>query len=210
MRIDKVILKAVLSTLLSILVLCGIAGAVLTAFFPSTMMELAYDFGCDGGSARFANRAYKQFGNVYYIAYATEVSIGTGDSAKIEKYGKKFISDDNFADYCANMDEKDGVDGSYAQYIYGQVYSAAYRLGKRSEAIESAFAVNGNAFPRNNAVAAVLFTAARESGTEAVEAVNSVLERLRNLKTQSDFSEADSEYLDRLISLAEEWMATNS
>ena len=44
---DKVILKAVFSTLMAIIVLCGVMTAALVFIYPSTMMGLAYDVGLD-------------------------------------------------------------------------------------------------------------------------------------------------------------------
>ena len=98
---DKVILKAVFSTLMAIIVLCGVMTAALVFIYPSTMMGLAYDVGLDNASAWFAGRAYNQLDNVYYIAFATEVSIGTGDMEKIDEYGSKFILDESFGEYCS-------------------------------------------------------------------------------------------------------------
>lgn len=104
---DKVILKAVLSTLLAIVLLFGIMIAALVFVYPSTLMTLTYNIGMDGASAWFADRAYDQFDNVYYIAYATEVSIGTEDPEKINRYGSRFIADEGFDGYCAQMDRGD-------------------------------------------------------------------------------------------------------
>lgn len=84
MRIDKVILKTVLSTLLAIFVLCGVTVTALAFLYPSTMMELSYNVGLDDASAWFAHRAYNQLDNVFYIGYATQVAIGRDDPEAIE------------------------------------------------------------------------------------------------------------------------------
>lgn len=116
------------------------------------MMGLAYDVGLDNASAWFAGRAYNQLDNVYYIAFATEVSIGTGDMEKIDEYGSKFILDESFGEYCSRMDEQtSGIGNSYAQYVYGQVCMAKYRLGKGEEAVELSFSINEDCFPPKNA-----------------------------------------------------------
>lgn len=85
MRIDKVILKTVLSTLLAIFVLCGVTVTALAFLYPSTMMELSYNVGLDDASAWFAHRAYNQLDNVFYIGYATQVAIGPGRPPKRSK-----------------------------------------------------------------------------------------------------------------------------
>ena len=200
MRIDKVILKTVLSTLLAIFVLCGVTVTALAFLYPSTMMELSYNVGLDDASAWFAHRAYNQLDNVFYIGYATQVAIGRDDPEAIEKYGDKFS---------AERDKASEVEGSYAQYIYGKLYSSKYKLGKKTEAVEGAFAVNKEAFPKSNAVAAVLF-ASILNGQGDKPTMELILEKMRALKAEQTqtqtFSEADIEYLNTLITLTAERM----
>ena len=209
MRIDKVILKTVLSTLLAIFVLCGVTVTALAFLYPSTMMELSYNVGLDDASAWFAHRAYNHLDNVFYIGYATQVAIGRDDPEAIEKYGDKFIADEGFEEYCAERDKASEVEGSYAQYIYGKLYSSKYKLGKKTEAVEGAFAVNKEAFPKSNAVAAVLF-ASILNGQGDKPTMELILEKMRALKAEQTqtqtFSEADIEYLDTLITLTAERM----
>lgn len=207
MRIDRVIIKAMLSTLMAIIVLCAVMFAALVFLFPSTMMGISYNVGLDDASAWFAGRAYKQQTRIYYIAYATEVAIGTGDPENIEKYGDLFIADDGFAEYCEQLDRDESVEnasGTYAQYIYGQVCAAKYRLNKKDEALELAFSVNREAFPPNNAVAAVLAASVGKNDGPVIE---EILSRMRRLKTEQEtartFSDDDLVYLGKLIELAE-------
>ncbi len=205
---DKVILKAVFSTLMAIIVLCGVMTAALVFIYPSTMMGLAYDVGLDNASAWFAGRAYNQLDNVYYIAFATEVSIGTGDMEKIDEYGSKFILDESFGEYCSRMDEQtSGIGNSYAQYVYGQVCMAKYRLGKGEEAVELSFSINEDCFPPKNAAAAVLLIALQRNGQEDLPVIENILARLKALqeeqKTNKTFSDEDLEYLESMIKLTE-------
>ena len=205
---DKVILKAVFSTLMAIIVLCGVMTAALVFIYPSTMMGLAYDVGLDNASAWFAGRAYNQLDNVYYIAFATEVSIGTGDMEKIDEYGSKFILDESFGEYCSRMDEQtSGIGNSYAQYVYGQVCMAKYRLGKGEEAVELSFSINEDCFPPKNAAAAVLLIALQRNGQEDLPFIENILARLKALqeeqKTNKTFSDEDLEYLESMIQLTE-------
>ncbi len=211
MRMDKVILKAVLSTLLAILLLCGIMIAALVLIYPSTMMTLTYNVGMDGASAWFADRAYNQFENVYYIAYATEVSIGAEDFEKIDRYGSTFVSDEDFGIYCAQIDEEtDGADGAYAQYIYGQVCVAKYVLGNRQEGVDLAFSVNEDSFPERNAAAAVLLNALLADTEEDKPFIADMLARMRDMLSKQEaaqtFSDSDLEYLKSLINLTEKRM----
>ena len=116
----------------------------------------------------------------------------------------------SFPKYCAEMDESSaeaGITGSYAQYIYGQVYAAKYRLGKKAEAVEAAFAVNRDSFPRNNAVVAVLFAALDDGSGGDIETMGLLLDGMQELKTQAtDFPDEDLDYLNALIKLTAERM----
>ena len=76
MGVDKVILRAFLSTLAAFAILLLFMFAALTLVYPQTMMELTYSMGMESSSIHFAEQSYKRSNDVYYIAYATEVAIG--------------------------------------------------------------------------------------------------------------------------------------
>lgn len=208
MQLDKVILKAVGSTLAAIFVLLVAMFAACTLFFPSTMMYLTYNLGMEESAVKFAERAYRQNGGVYYIACATEIAIGENDFAAIEKCGEKLIKDRNFKEYCARMDEATADDGdilgSYAQYIYGHTYSAKYKNGKTGEALEAAFGVCQTGFPRNNAVVALTVVVLRaEDQTSAAE----IERRLETIRTEqaTALSGDDAAYLQSVIDLVKNY-----
>lgn len=210
MRIDKIILKAALSTLTAIILLFGIMFAAFVFIYPSTMMTLAYDVGLDDASVWFADRAYKQLDDVYYIAYAANVSIGTGDSEKIEKYGGQFIADEGFGAYCEQMDKQTAtLDGSYLQYVYRQVCVSKYRLGKTDEAIELAFSVNETCFPRQNAAAAVLLVILEQNKADELPAVEDIFARMSALPKET-LPEEEREYLEAMMGLAQIRMESRS
>ena len=72
---DKVAVKAFLSSLAAIGMLLVVMFCALCALFPSTMMELTYNMGMEASCIRFAERAYKDNDEIYFIAYATEVAL---------------------------------------------------------------------------------------------------------------------------------------
>lgn len=170
MRVDKVILRALASTLLAITVLIVFMIFALAFIFPSTMMKITYDLGLDGASVRNARRAYRYSGEVSYIAYATEVAIGADDDEYISECGELFIADDQFTEYCQQRNQAlpEGVDGYYEQYIYGQVAVAQYSLGDKQKAIDTAFDGVQTSFPKNNAVVALLLRAFKENDRTTV------------------------------------------
>ena len=89
MRIDRVIIRAALSTLAAIGVLFALLIAVMCLIFPQTMMQVTYDMGMDKLSVHFASVAYDRSGDAYYAAYATEVSIGANYDDTTEEFGEK-------------------------------------------------------------------------------------------------------------------------
>lgn len=196
MRVDKVILRAALSTLAAAVILFACMLGALSLFYPSTMMQITYDLGMDASAVHHATRAYKRLDEVSYIAFATEVSIGMGDHEKIRDCGWQFVADDGFGTYCQerNADLPDGAVGTYEQYIYGQVCCAEYRVGDKTKAVEQAFGAIGNTFPQNNAVVAVALVALR---AEDETTVNLIKTKMRN-EIEGNLSGADLEYYNQV------------
>lgn len=198
MGVDKVILRAFLNTLAAIGILILFLFAALCTFYPSTMMNLTYDLGMESASIHFAERAYKDSDDIYYIAYATEVAIGEGKNGKIDSCGERFIADGEFAEYCAarNAELGDNVSGTYEQYICGQVCIAKYCRGDKEDAVERAFEWKGESFTRNNAVVAVLITALQEQDVETAQLIKGKMEQM-----QANVSDTDKAYFDRTLAL---------
>lgn len=211
MRVDRVIVKAALTTVGSILLLCAVMLGALCLGFPSTMMNLTYDLGLDGQSVKFANRAYRYSkGEIYYIAYATEVAIGADDYENVVSCGKTFIADEQFAQYAAERNAalpQEAV-GSYEQYIYGKICVAEYVLGNKDDAVSDAAGFVGQAFPENNALVAVLMEAVKADDTATATAV---LGKLQTIAADtSGLTDGEKQSLAALITATEEWTDKNS
>lgn len=164
MNVDKVILRAVWSTLAAIGVLLVFIVGGLCAFFPSTSMQITYDMGMENSCIHFAQRAYKGSHEIYYIAYATEVAIEDDKTDKIAACGEQFITDENFEEYCDQKGEE------YKRFIYGQVCISKYDKGEKEESVALAVASLEGGFPEGNAVVAVLLKAlqAKDGATVAL------------------------------------------
>lgn len=195
MKIDKVVLRAVVSTLCAIAILLLCAFGVAALIYPSTMMKISYAVGNDVGAMKYAYRAYESTDEVYYVAFATEVAIGMDAPKDVEYYASKFVADgDKFERYCSEIDTKYGYDqGTYKRYVFGRLAVAKYELGKKDEAKTFAFQTLDNGFAENNAVVALLFTALQSSD---LETANGIVDELKNL-TVTDVEQ--SEYLSALI-----------
>ncbi len=192
MGVDKVILRAFLSTLAAIGILLSFMILSLVAFFPSTMMECAYDLGMESSSIRFAERAYKSSDDVYYIAYATEVAIEDDRKGKILSCGEKFLKDKHFEDYCAEKNE------SYRQYIFGQVSVCKYEKGDKSSAVELACsAIKEGTFPKNNAVVAVIVASLQENDAATLDEIYAKISGLK-------VGEGDSKNLSEALEIIQQ------
>lgn len=199
MRVDKVIMRAALSTLTAIIVLFVAMILMLCFLFPWTMMQLTYDLGMDGASVRSAKRAYNMSGEVYYVAFATDVAIGCGDDEKIVECGKMLIADENFKLYCEEKTAQTAeLGGVYDQYVYGQVCLAQYRQGDKEGAIATAFSSLDGAFEKNNAVVALLVTALSTKDSDTVDEI-----QLKMNEMQSQISQENSAYFQEMLTLAQ-------
>ena len=200
MTVDKIILRAFLTTLASVAILFLFMITALVCVYPQTMMKLTYDLGMEKASVWFAEVSYDRSDDVYYIAYATEVAIGQQNYEKIESCGERLISDVGFSDFCANKNavQSTEIDMTYAQYVYGEVCTAKYVRGQAKDAVDLAFQLTGeNIFPKNNAVVAVLFAALSENDGETVGMIR------EKMNKQTQMSTEDKAYFDAILALTE-------
>jgi hypothetical protein len=204
MHVDKIIVRAALTTFAVVLTLCVFMIIALSFVFPSTMMQITYDMGMNAVSAKYAHRAYGYSGDVYYAAFATEVSILDGDVEKVAEYGKLLIADDEFATYCdaRNAQKPPLVVGTYEQYVYGQVYSAEYvglqTVAEKALVINKAFAsIDEVGFPQGNAVATIVIAAKKKGDNETLRAIR---EQMNDID-KSSLSVEDSARFDDVFAL---------
>lgn len=197
MRVDKVILKAFISTVSAIILLFVFMFSVLALAFPSTMMYLSYDFGRDKTSIRYAERAYNWFDNTEYMAYAMEVAIGSDNQEKIETCGEIVTQDEQFfAQYCAEKQATlpENVTTSYENYLYGKIAVAKYEQGKKEEAVQYAFDTLKGGFPLDNAVVAVFYASIGDEATSDM-----ILGKME--QQASGIAEGDKAYFDKMLAL---------
>lgn len=199
MGVDKVILRAFLSTLAAVAILFTFMLTALVCVYPQTMMEITYDLGMETPSIWFAEEAYKRTDDVGYIAHATEVAIGESKYEKIEECGERFIADEGFAGYCEEKNEAlaDKVTSGYDQYVYGQICVAMYEQDKQDEAVERAFELTGKAFPKNNAVVALVVTANKAGDTDTLDKIKGKMEQLNESIPEG----VDKAYLGEVLAL---------
>lgn len=198
MRVDKVIIRAVLSTLTAAIVLFLFATLALCFIFPSTMMQFTFRLGMNDASVKYAKRAYKYTGETYYLAYGLDVAIWDKDVERIAECGLLLLQTEDFDTYCAEQDEllsKQGVGMQYNQFVYGQVSVAKYLCGEKTEAVDLAFAgLEESTFPENNAVVAVLSQARKLDDKETVQLIKLKLDGIASSLTETDKPYFDEVY----------------
>ena len=123
------------------------------------------------------------------------MAIGSDNYEKIESCGEKFISDDEFAAYCAQRDEEISSKGGYEQYVFGQVCLAKYRLGDKTEAVERAAELIAGRFPQSNPLAAVGMTALANGDTATALQVKTKMIEM----STTNFSDTDLEYYGKIL-----------
>ena len=202
MRVDKVILKAFISTFSAIVLLFAFMFGALALAFPSTMMQLSYDFGRDKTSIRYAERAYGWFDDTYYMAYAMEVAIGSDNQEKIEQCGLLLVEDEQyFAQYCADKGANmpTALTSDYEDFIYGKIAVAKYEQGKKEEAVNYAFDTLQGGFPMDNAAVAVLYVAASKDDKATIDMIKGKMEQ-----QQASIADGDKAYFDKMLALISE------
>ena len=201
MKWEKTVKDAALGTLAAVAVLFALMLITLHVLFPVTMMNITYNLGLDKSSLRFAKRAYKQTKDIYCVAFALEVAIGLDDETEIIWCGDKLSAAKEFESYCAkrNAQLPEDVLTPYELYVYGQVCTAMYETGERTDAIERACSYT-TGFPRNNPLA-VLAICALTADEKDENAIHLIKEKIQEM--EEEISEADKAYYDDIIKLIE-------
>ncbi len=192
MGVDKVIVRAALSTLAAIGILFVFMIVSLCAVFPSTMMQMTYNIGMESASIHFAERAYKDSKDVHFIAFATEVAVMQDKSGKISTCGEKLITHKDFETYCAL---KEVEVENYEALMYGSVCTALYENGKAEKAVNYAYVSLDGGFPLENAMVDVLVAALKADDSATVTLIGD------KLATVTAGSETEQAYLDLTLSI---------
>ena len=198
MTLDKVIARAVLSTLIAIFALFTFMFTSLCLVYPSTMMQITKNMGMNDACIKYARRAYDRTGDIYYIATATHTAIASKDYKKIVVCGNALVVDDEFQLFCEEKDKEmsaEKKDYSYEQQVYGIICVSEYTLGKKAEAVARAFESLNGGFPRLNAVVALLFSIEDDETTKA-----EIKGKIEQMNVEN-LSEKDRKYFDEIFAL---------
>lgn len=196
MQVDKVVGKSILTTLAAIAALVAAAVLILVLLFPSTLMSVTYDLGMDGASVFFAKKAYDQSGEIGYVAFAVETSIGSDDDASIVECTELMFADSEFISYTTQKDvELNAKPDSYRKFLYTNYALAKYDLGNRQAAVNFVKTIGGTAYSSDEPIVALFVYSLSKQDGESVRGLYSTVESLT-------VSAEDSVRFQNLLALA--------
>ena len=207
--ITKTVIKTMCITLLSLFGV-GILFLLFLSFVaPSAMARLTRDLGMYPQSAWYSSLQYADGkGDIDNIAAAFNCSVLARDEENIVKYGKTFIEDARFKEYCEEVEAREAQEGTpleaYTQYVYGRVGIAYYRIDRGEQGLTLALSVNTDSFVEYNAVNDLANEVVLK-GDAAFAA--QILTSLTSLQASGAITE--SGYLDRTVNILITFTAQN-
>lgn len=209
--LGKLIAKTAAVTLACIIALMLVLFGVFTVLFPSVMLRITDLCGMEKACTQYAVSVYSRSKEIDDLANVVERGYVSASWKIVSEYGEKLLARADFYDYCAAEDEKsdaeeDGrITSSYAQYMTGLVSVGKYRTGDGKGAMETAFLLNRNSFPENNAVVTLAMSVIERG--DAVFA-SELLSECKAQMDKVDFDkEQDVQNLQTMISILEDFCA---
>ena len=143
------------------------------------MMNVTYDLGMDSASVYFAKSAYRQNGDVSYIAFATETCIGADDDGGTVECAELLMKDDKFFSYAQSKDEKLNVSyGSYKKFVCTNYALACYDVNDKEKAITFVKSVSGTAYAADEPLVALFVYAIGKEDGETVRSLHGAVSAL--------------------------------
>ncbi len=164
----KVIVKSVVITLCLLLVTIAISVAVITAYFPMTIADVAFRVNAKQSCVTYTEKAYEKNRDIDTLAILTERCIWANDNEKTVIYAEKFIVNENFDSYASSKDE------GYAYYIASEYVIALYQLGYKERSVESAFQLS-NGFKAVGPLHRLIAISAEANDIEILTAIKTKL-----------------------------------
>ena len=211
--LGKLVAKTALFTLAGILALVLILFGVFTIFFPSVMVTVSDKLGMDKVCTYYAVSVYNRSNDISDLADVVERGYQSHSWGTVSKYGKKLINRKDFGEFCdlkdieaENGEEGALIAGTYDQYIVGLIAEAMYRQNDEENALDTAFYLNREVFPANNAVVSLSLIVMNEGDVAFAERI---YEELNTLYETVNFdSEEDGENLEMLIGMMRDFISS--
>lgn len=212
-RIDKIIVRAAISTFAAAVMLIAILFGVLALAFPQTMMDLTYSLGMDKACVNYAITSYARFDAVEYIAKGADTALAAQMYDKADKCLEYLVSDEDFDKFCEQKNQTvvDGLsDVDYRGYYLRQLCVAKYRAGKGKDAVDRACGLLNGSFAAGNPLVAVLAEARIDQG-KGLPTVQYAYEKMTGVlsgEEYANYSEADKAYFQQIYTTIQTWLVT--
>lgn len=164
----KVIVKSVVITLCLLLVSVAISIAVITAYFPMTIANVAFKVDAKQSCVTYTEKAYENNQSIDTLAILTERCIWANDDEKTVIYAEKFIAHEKFDNYALSKD------AGYAYYIASEYVIALYELGYKEKSVETAFQLS-NGFKTVGPLHRLIAISAKANDIEVLTAIKTKL-----------------------------------
>lgn len=213
MRMDKLIWKTVISTLVATLVLLTAMFGILSLFFPQTMMKITYTMGMDKASVNFSETAYQRYGVVDYVGYGADVALGAGLHSQAETFLEKLIADDEFESYCEKKNERltgEQANTTLQAYYRRQLCLSILWQGDGERAVNRSLELMGDSFAAGNPLVEVILFANRLDGADGEATVLAAYTKLAEIKDSDRYgrySAADKAYFDQVFAAVGGWLS---
>ncbi len=210
-RVDRIIVRAVISTFAAAMTLLAIMFGVLALAFPQTMMDLTYSLGMDKACVNYAVTSYARFDAIEYIAKGADTALAAQMYDKADKCLEYLVSDEDFDAFCQqkNQSVADSLsEADYRGYYLRQLCVAKYRAGKGVNAVDRACELLNGSFTAGNPLVAVLAEARidQAKGLPTVQYAYEKMTGIVNGEAYESYSEADKAYFQQIYTTIQTWL----
>ena len=215
MRLDKIICKAFLKTLVAAVTLLVLLVGLLSLAFPQTMREITYSLGMDKASVSFALVSYRRSDRIDYLAEAADTALAAGLYQQADECLELLLADEDFDEYCneKNATLATAAQGtSYQDYYKRQLCLSKYYAGQSTQAVDRAAELTQVSFAAGNPMVALLSQARldKQQGAPTVVYLQAKMTSMKEGEAYQMYSEADRAYFDEVYAIASKWSGTNA
>ena len=210
-RVDRIIVRAVLSTLAAVTLLVALMFGVLALAFPQTMMDFTYSLGMDKACVKYSVTSYARFGAVEYIAKGADRALAAKLYDQADECLEYLITDEDFEEYCQKRNavlSESMQATNYQAYYRRQLCVAKYRSGKTTEAVDRAWTLMNGAFASGNPLVAVLAEARidQDAGLPTVQYAYQTMTEVMTGEIYAAYPTADKAYFDQIYTTIQTWL----
>ncbi|MCQ2398918.1 MAG: hypothetical protein MJ072_00235 [Clostridia bacterium] len=127
---NKLIVKTVVATIISIVVVCGLVFGALTLFAPASIAELAWKSGWNSLAVSYSEMQYKKTGSLEDLDVLLNRSVG--NNGVTVKYSPEMIDNEGFTEFA--KDKKAGT-LDYKSYVIGNYLIALVLTGGEADEV---------------------------------------------------------------------------